>query len=243
MLKETIELPEAIVEVEDHDAFLFLRERGRLRDIGDVEKYTRELARIKALTGRRRAVVDAREERDESTSEIREAMWKWLCDPTQGFEMVAFVLSSEMAVARVNMTALSRGVDVRAFDTLFAAQRWLVRGKRRSTAANMLAARRESTAPPPSSDRPSGASSRPPRSTPSGSNPPGSNPPGSNPPGSGYHITHPRAERAGSRRPSPTPRREVPPPSRRPSEPQRRATISDVCPKGDEVDDDSEGVA
>jgi len=44
------------------------------------------------------------------------------------------VLATEMAVARVNMTALSRKASLRAFDAVHAAQRWLLREARLSTA-------------------------------------------------------------------------------------------------------------
>lgn len=144
MLRERIELPAGEVIVENHETFLLIQESGTLRHRQDLEHYTQHLERIMQQTGIRKAVIDARAEQDNSDQELRDLMWAWMTHPTHGLETVALVLPSEMAVARVNMTALARGANIRAFDSLFAAQRWLVRGRRRSTTKV-----RSSSPPPP----------------------------------------------------------------------------------------------
>lgn len=152
MKRVVIELPVGRVEVEDHGTYLFLVEQGTLRDLSELAIYTTALERIIAETGVSKAVIDARAEVGDPPEAVRTAMWAWLTGGGRGFSMVAFVLPTEMAMARVNMTALSRGVNVRAFDSVFSAQRWLVRGGRRSTAATLPAMRPPSSPPPPRKD-------------------------------------------------------------------------------------------
>ncbi len=144
MLKERIALPAGEVIVENHETFLLIYESGTLRHRQDREHYTQHLERVMRETGIRKAVIDARAEKDSMNQELRDLMWAWMTHPTHGFTSVALVLPSEMAVARVNMTSLARGANIRAFDTLFAAQRWLVRGRRSSTSSF-----RSSSPPPP----------------------------------------------------------------------------------------------
>lgn len=174
MKRVVIELPVGRVEVEDHGTYLFLLEQGTLRDLGELAIYTKGLERIIAETGTSKAVIDARAEVGDPPEVVRSAMWKWLTGGGRGFSMVAFVLPTEMAMARVNMTALSRGVNVRAFDSVFSAQRWLVRGGRRTTAATLPSIRPPSSPPPPLKER--------------------ATPPPTSPVGR-YHVTSGREER------------------------------------------------
>ncbi|MFK7985582.1 MAG: hypothetical protein AB8I08_06085 [Sandaracinaceae bacterium] len=218
LLRERIELPAGEVIVENHETFLLIQESGTLRHRQDLEHYTQHLERVMRETGVRKAVIDARAEQDNADQELRDLMWAWMTHPTLGFETVALVLPSEMAVARVNMTSLARGANIRAFDNLFAAQRWLIRGRRRSTSTF-----RSSSPPPP----PDGSivesgerrrhSSLPPEGASRSSNAPASS--SFRPPGA------PTAAKDGERVR----------PTRHRSEPRRRGALT--------KDDDSEGVA
>lgn len=143
--REIISLPAAQVEIEPRDGYLFVVESGQLRNMAELRRYTDAMDDAVRRTGLTTAVIDARGEIGDPPQSVRDAMWAWLMDPGRGFSVIAFVLPSEMAVARVNMTALSQQVSVRAFDSVFAAQRWLRRGPRFSTQA---ATRRPSSRPP-----------------------------------------------------------------------------------------------
>jgi hypothetical protein len=137
MDRVVIELPAGRVEIESRPGYLYVIESGELRSLAELRKYTRELERLIEQTRIKRAVIDAREERGDPPPEVVKAMWEWLLTPEHGFEAVAFVLSNEMAVARVNMTALAQKAPIRAFDNVHQAQRWLTRSGK-------------STMPPPS---------------------------------------------------------------------------------------------
>jgi hypothetical protein len=135
MPAEVLELRNARIQVEERPGYLYLIESGTLKSVQEVAEYAAALEAIIQRTGIARAIIDAR---DEMGSEavpdvVRNAMWDWLAAHDRGFQMVAFILPSEMAVARVNMTALARRALVRAFDSVQQAQRWLTRGPRQSS--------------------------------------------------------------------------------------------------------------
>lgn len=132
MAAHVIQLPRGRVEVEERAGFLFIVEQGELRDLRELEAYIAQLEKLIEKTGLRRAIIDARGERGDPPADVRRAMWDWLAAPNRGLSQVAFVLPSEMAVARVNMTALSQKAPVRAFDSVQQAQRWLLRPVRPS---------------------------------------------------------------------------------------------------------------
>ena len=145
LLREVIQLPHARVEVEQQEGLLFIVETGQIKSLPEVARYIAAMDDIVRRTGTDRAVIDARGEIGDPPAAVREVMWSWILDPGRGFSILAFVLPTEMAIARVNMTALSQGAKVRAFDSVFAAQRWIARGPRFSTAAF----RPPSSRPPP----------------------------------------------------------------------------------------------
>jgi hypothetical protein len=138
-----IQLARAVIEVEKRNGYLFLVETGQLGSVREVLAYANAMQEVIAKSGIDRAVIDARGEEGDPPPEVRAAMWEWLAAPDRGFAKVAFVLSSEMAVARVNMTALSRKAPVRAFDSVHAATRWLTRETRSGSTLAMPAVREE----------------------------------------------------------------------------------------------------
>jgi len=132
--REVIELPHALIEVEARPGYLFIIETGSLDSMSELKRYTARLDAMARRLQRTKALIDARGEVGDPSPEIRKAMWEWLTGVDRTFERVAFVLATEMAVARVNMTALSRRAQLRAFDAIHAGQRWLLRDPRLSTA-------------------------------------------------------------------------------------------------------------
>ena len=133
-VREVIELSDAYIEVEARPGYLFVVESGQLTRLGELRRYTARLDAVARRLGRDRALIDARGELGEPPQAVRQAMWAWLCSEDRPIRSFAFVLPSEMAVARVNMTALACKAKLRAFDSVQAAQRWLLRDPRLSSA-------------------------------------------------------------------------------------------------------------
>ena len=109
-------------------------------------------------TATRRLLCDARAERGEPPTSVREAMWGWLRSQ-RAFELIAFVVSEEITVARVNMKALSERLGIRAFLGVHEAHRWLARGVKPSTITGQFTAL---TTPPSGIQRTTTSSSPPP---------------------------------------------------------------------------------
>lgn len=144
-LRRIIELAHAQIEVEERSGYLYVVESGQLRDLRELSGYTSAMDELVAKCGIDKAIIDARGEVGDPPAEVRNGMWDWLMAPDRGFALVAFILPSEMAVARVNMTALSRRAPVRAFESVQDAQRWLTRGPKASSVMGMSAAVRSSS--------------------------------------------------------------------------------------------------
>ena len=153
-LRQVIELAHGAVEVEERNGYLFVVESGTIRSVREVSAYTKAMEAVIAQCGISRALIDSRAEVGDPPLEVRNAMWEWLAAPDRGFTMVAFVLPSEMAVARVNMTALSRKASVRAFESMQQATRWLTRGSRPGSTVSMPAVAASSSKPPRRADTP-----------------------------------------------------------------------------------------
>ena len=132
--------------MEPRPGYLFVVETGQLTRLGEVKRYTSRLDAIARRLERNKALIDARGEIGDPPEDVREAMWSWLTDRGRVIEHVGFVLATEMAVARVNMTALARRAPLRAFDSVQAAQRWLLRDPKISTGLTQPSI---SSAPPP----------------------------------------------------------------------------------------------
>lgn len=143
-IREVIQLTSAVIEIEERNGYLFLVESGQLVSVREVGAYANALQALIMKTNIHRAVIDSRGEVGDPPPEVRAAMWDWLCATDRGFAKVAFVLASEMAIARVNMTALSRRAPVRAFDNIQTATRWLMRETRRASTLSMATVNEES---------------------------------------------------------------------------------------------------
>ena len=137
--REVIELPRAYVEVEPRSGYLFIIESGQLSNLGEVRRYTSRLDAIARRVALDRALIDARGEVGEPTQDVREAIWHWLTRDLRPIQTIAFVLASDITIARVNMTALSRKSRLRAFDSVQYAQRWLLRDSKLGSATTLPA--------------------------------------------------------------------------------------------------------
>jgi hypothetical protein len=131
--------------------YLLVVEHGTLSTLSEVARYTNELEAASVRYELKRLLVDARSETPDSPghAEARAAMWKWI-RTQRAFEMIGFVLVDPMMIARVNMTALSEKLGVRAFDAVAEGHRWLARRGRASTASiAAVPARPDATSTPP----------------------------------------------------------------------------------------------
>ncbi len=233
--REVIQLPHAAVRVEERPGYLFLVESGQLADLAELGTYMERLQAIIERTGIDRAIIDARGEQGDPPPEVRNAMWEWLLAPDRGFTMVAFILGSEMAVARVNMTSLSRRGPVRAFENLKDAQRWLMRGLRTTTAMSLEAFSDPSSSripsPPPPRPSATAPTEPPPKPREFSPTPPRipTAPVMRKPSGSGFRPPTPGpSERANAKVAVPT---------------ERDSRSSELRPRGESEDDDGSQVA
>jgi hypothetical protein len=77
-------------------------------------------------------VIDARVDPTKTDPAAREAFWSWL--GKSPFERVGIVRDDEMLATELNMMALSRRMQVRAFTSLAEAKSWALEpGSRLST--------------------------------------------------------------------------------------------------------------
>jgi hypothetical protein len=125
-MERVITVGGARITAEVRAGYLFLVESGRIRTLRELRDYLGEMEALMRDSGLRRALVDARDEEGGNAPDLIAAMWDWL-ESEHGFARVAYVLGSEITTARVNMTALSRQVPVRAFTSVPDAIAWLLR--------------------------------------------------------------------------------------------------------------------
>lgn len=114
--------------------YLLVVEHGTLATSGEATRYTSELEQAAERFLMKRLLVDARSETTEvdAKGDARSAMWRWI-RTQRVFEMIGFILVDEMTIARVNMTALSERLPVRAFASVSDGHRWLAKVRRSST--------------------------------------------------------------------------------------------------------------
>jgi len=131
----SIELSNGSATLTARADYLLVVEHGTLTTRAEVNRYTSELETAAVRFQLRRLLVDARSETSEGAGqgESRAAMWSWIRSQ-RTFEMIGFVLVDQMMIARVNMTALSEKLPLRAFDAVAEGHRWLARMRRSSTA-------------------------------------------------------------------------------------------------------------
>jgi hypothetical protein len=117
-------------------------ERRALASEDETRQFVAELEAAGRRSAVRRLVIDSRTELASSPSDARWSaggwvMWSWIRSQ-KSFDMVAFVLPDEMVITRVNMTALSERLSVRAFASLPDAKRWISTSPRLRTSSTAL---------------------------------------------------------------------------------------------------------
>jgi hypothetical protein len=153
--RETIHLRNSRLEVDERDGYLHILAVGSMRDLDDVAECNGHFARLMSERATKRALLDARGQETEPHPEVRAAVWEWF-KSDRGFDTVAYVVpeSEGMKAARINMTAVAFGMNLRAFTSVVEAHRFLA-PKRASTLmpavrAPVENASRKSTFPPAS---------------------------------------------------------------------------------------------
>ena len=109
--------------IEQHEEYVYIHQAGRLTDAG-ARRLLQELEARLLASNVRKAVFDNRntEAPDEP---VRQRMWDWI-ENAGLLDKVALILESSLTVVRTNMTALSRRVQLRAFDSVTEAATWLL---------------------------------------------------------------------------------------------------------------------
>ncbi len=161
----TIELMNGSATVTARADYLLVVEHGTLSTAEEVHRYLTELEMASQRFHLRRLLIDARSETTEesaSAGDARAATWRWI-RTQRAFDQIAYVLRDEMTIARVNMTALSERLPIRAFTAVADGHRWVARPRGPSTSLPAPGARTapSSVPPPPMVPRTSAPGPRP----------------------------------------------------------------------------------
>lgn len=145
------------VDVHMRDGYLHIVATGTLANLDEVSEYGALMERIMTERACRRVMLDARGEQGEPPPVVRAAVWEWFRSD-RSFDTVAYVVGDDeaMKAARVNMTALSLGMNLRAFVSVVEAHRFLASPQRKASSvfSAVSTQTREATMPPPE-NRPS----------------------------------------------------------------------------------------
>lgn len=133
-MADSFKLKNSRIHVDVRDGYIHLVAVGVLRDLDEVDEHNRLMEKLIEQYDAHRAIVDARGQTGEPTPEVRAAVWDWFRSD-KSFELVAYVVpdSAEMKAARVNMTALSLGMSLRAFTSVVEAHRFLTQKRKSSS--------------------------------------------------------------------------------------------------------------
>lgn len=156
-----LELTAGTFSIEPRQGYLHVIHPGGLATEDEVYVYSLAIEREAARHRVRRLLIDARAERPDERTEVRTALWRWL-GTTRVLDGIAIVARDTLAATRINMTALSQRLSIRAYDDPTSAVRWLTRSSRStgsfravsgeeplSTATPVGLRRSVSTPPPP----------------------------------------------------------------------------------------------
>lgn len=113
---------ESSFEITSQGDHALVRQRGRLADLSEARELQTAVLHRCSEWGVRRVLFDNRESAAPDES-VRDDMWSWISEVD--LERVGLLLTSPMGAVRANMTALSKGVKVRAFGELNEALSWL----------------------------------------------------------------------------------------------------------------------
>lgn len=112
--------------MEARQGYLHVVHPGSLATEEEVYVYSLAIEREAAKRGVRRVLIDARAEAGEERHDVRTALWRWL-GVTRALDSIAIVARDTLAATRINMTALSQRLSIRAYDEPTTAVRWLTR--------------------------------------------------------------------------------------------------------------------
>lgn len=155
------------IDVHARDGYLHIVAMGTLTSLDEVAEWGVLMERIMVERHCRRVMLDARGEQGDPSPVVRAAVWEWFRSE-RSFDMVAYVVNDDesMKAARVNMTALSLGMNLRAFVSVVEAHRFLAAPQRKASSVFSAAAPRDATIPPPDPRTPDNRpSSFPPRNS------------------------------------------------------------------------------
>lgn len=112
-------------EVEARAGYVFAMSRGVLASPQEVAEYFGLVKSHLDAAHVRRLLMDARGQSDQPSPEVREAAWSWL--KRLNLDRIAYVVGNEEALklSRINMTAISAHMPMRAFVSVLEAHRWL----------------------------------------------------------------------------------------------------------------------
>src|SRR5689334_3913299 len=124
-------LANSIIDIEEREGYLHVVANGQLKSVDEVHEWSALMEKVMAERQLRRALLDARGQVGEPAPEVRAAVWEWFRSD-RSFRVVAYVVpeDAEMKAARINMTALSLGMNLRAFVSVVEAHRFLATPKR-----------------------------------------------------------------------------------------------------------------
>jgi hypothetical protein len=125
-VNETFEIDEFSATMSDEGTYVLTVEVGELMTGEAMRRYLQALERFVDAAGATRVLFDARRDGPPRAGdrETREARWDHLAGRTV-ITCSAVVVESEIAQARVNMTARARKVVLQAFVDRPSAERWL----------------------------------------------------------------------------------------------------------------------
>lgn len=86
-----------------------------------------------------KVILDARGSVGEWPEHARDALFARLAAPDRALLQLAFVLTDEMRITRLDMTAVARRADARAFSSPTTAKQWLQRPARRTASGRIRA--------------------------------------------------------------------------------------------------------
>lgn len=112
-------------EVELRGGYVFAMARGVLATPQEVSEYFGMVRAHLDAAHVRRLLMDARGQTEQPSAEVRDAAWSWL--RRLNLERIAYVVGTEEALklSRINMTAISSHMPMRAFTSVLEAHRWL----------------------------------------------------------------------------------------------------------------------
>ena len=159
-----LELSAGSFAIEPRQGYLHVIHPGSLATEEEVYVYSLAVEREAGRHAVRRLLIDARAEGTEERTEVRTALWRWL-GMTRALDGIAIVARDTLAATRINMTALSQRLSIRAYDDPTSAVRWLTRSSRSTGSFRALrpedaaavtagGLRRTASTPPPPSGAP-----------------------------------------------------------------------------------------